>query len=527
MKSMDLLETIGSIRDKYILDAHNQKAVQKKRIPAKRMLLIAAIVSLMLLLVGCVAYILSLKDMYMGEYTYDAGFDETGVSTSISLQGYVGTPNYQAAKEWQDYLAIYDPDGTLLKEADQTGYVSPMEYMSYLCYTPEMEAKINEICTKYGLQLLGPTYLTDNPMRMFTDLGINNIIADGTVALVDFDGGAYYYEDGSFQLPGTTQLTWEGNPWPHPVNYTYRCVMKTTFDGVSLNVDDINQYEEWTYAVKDNTEVQLALSENKALIIADLPTHFVTVNILKPNEDASNPMDRKALEAVANTFRFDYTPQKPDADTLVEPEWFTQATEPENVTIIPENTVIVPTNNELWEDAKTKFESILSGESGFLDRDLAEGVTIQQYCESFGTTSEVNVSITKYTTADLDADGIPELLLWITINDVNDYGVLVLRYDGGVTGYTFAYRQMADIKTDGTFHYSGGASNHGTARLKFGDFDWEYIIIGGIEETDSVTSFYWNGEPVAEDVFWVCFEAQSQKENVEWHPYPSNSYTFD
>ena len=362
---------------------------------------------------------------------------------------------------------------------------------------------------------------------MFTDLGINNIIADGTVALVDFDGDAYYYGDGTFQVPVTSQLTWEGNPWPHPVNYTYRCVMKTAFDGVALNVGDLSQYDEWTYTVKDGTEVLLTLSQNKALIIADLPTHFVTVNILKPSDGAPNPMDRKALEAIADTFRFDYMPQKPDPDTLVEPEWFTEATEPENVTIPPENTVTVPVNDGSWEEAKAKFESILSGESVFLDRDLAEGVTIQQYCESFGAASEVNVSITKYTTADLDADGIPELLLWITINDVNDYGVLVLRYGGGATGYTFAYRQMADIKTDGTFHYSGGASNHGIARLKFGDFGWEYVIIGGVEETDSVTSFYWNGEPVDEDVFWVCFEAQSEKEDVEWFPYPSDNYMFD
>ena len=523
MKSMDLLETIGSIRDKYILETHSQAVATKKRIPPRRLFLIAAIIALMLVLVGCVTYILGLKDMYLGEYTYDAGFDETGVSTSISLQGYVGTPNYQAAKEWQDYLSTCDPNDPDVIP----GYESPMEYMSYLCYTPEMETKIDEICNKHGLQILGPTYLTDNPMRMFTDLGINNIIADGTVALVDFDGGAYYYRDGTFQLPGITTLTWEGNPWPYPVTYDYRCVMKTAFDGVCLNVGDLNQYDEWTYTVKDGTEVLLARSEEKALIIADLPTHFVTVNILKPNDGAPNPMDRKALEAIADTFRFDYMPQKPDPDALVEPEWFTEATEPENMTIPPENTVTVPINDGSWEEAKTKFESILSGESVFLDRDTAEDVTIQQYCESFGAASEVNVSITKYTTADLDADGIPELLLWITINDVNDYGVLVLRYGGGATGYTFAYRQMADIKTDGTFHYSGGASNHGTARLKFGDFGWEYVIIGDVEEADSVTSFFWNGEPVAEDVFWVCFEDQSQKENVEWHPYPSNSYTFD
>ena len=34
MKSMDLLETIGSIRDKYILEAHSQTAAPKKRMPS-------------------------------------------------------------------------------------------------------------------------------------------------------------------------------------------------------------------------------------------------------------------------------------------------------------------------------------------------------------------------------------------------------------------------------------------------------------------------------------------------------------
>ena len=523
MKSMDLLETIGSIRDKYILEAHSQTAAHKKRISSKRLVLIAAIIALMLLLVGCVAYILGLKDVYVGEYTYDAGFGETGVSNSISLQGFVGTPNYQAAKEWNDYLSICDPgDPDVIP-----GYESSREYMAYLCYTPDMEAKIDEICDKYALQVLGPTYLTDNPMRMFTDLGINNIIADGTVALVDFHGGAYYYRDGTFQLPGITTLTWEGNPWPYPVTYDYRCVMKTAFDGVCLNVGDLNQYDEWTYTVKDGTEVLLALSEEKALIIADLPTHFVTVNILKPNDGLQASMDRSALEAIADTFRFDYTPRSPDADTLTEPEWFPQTTEPEGVTAAPDNTDDIPVNTVSWKEAKTKFEAILSGEDVFFNRDQAEGMTIKQYCDDFGAFSEVDVSITRYATADLDADGMRELLLWIMINETNDYGVLALRYDRGVTCYEFAYRQMADIKTDGTFHYSGGASNHGFSRLKFTDSGWEYVIIGAVEETNSVTTFSWNGEPVSEDVFWVCFEAQSEKAEVAWHPYPADHYTLD
>lgn len=525
MKSMDILETIGSIRDKYILEAHSQTAAPKKRIPSKRLFLIAAIIALMLLLVGCVAYILGLKDMYVGEYTYDAGFGETGVSNSISLQGFVGTPNYQAAKEWNDYLSNCDPgDSDVIP-----GYESPMEYMAYLCYTPDMEAKIDEICDKHGLQVLGPTYLTDNPMRMFTDLGINNIIADGTVALVDFDGGAYYYRDGTFQLPGITTLTWEGNPWPYPVIYDYRCVMKTAFDGVCLNVGDLNQYDEWTYTVKDGTEVLLALSEEKALIIADLPTHFVTVNILKPNDGLPASMDRRALEAISDTFRFNYTPRKPDTDTLTEPEWFTQATEPEGVTAAPDRADDIPVNTGSREEAKTKFEAILSGEDGFLNRDQAEGMTIIQYCESVGAMVEADFRITQYALLDLDHDGTPELILWENINGVDDCGFLVIRYDGngGAVGYGFSYRQLIDLKYDGTFGYSGGVGNTGVARLRFTDSGWEYVILGAVEETDSVTTFSWNDELVSEDVFWECFEAQNEKENAKWHPYPADHYTFE
>lgn len=55
MTSMELLELLGSVRDNYVADA--QTPVQR-RIPAKRILLIAAIAALTLLLVGCtIAYV--------------------------------------------------------------------------------------------------------------------------------------------------------------------------------------------------------------------------------------------------------------------------------------------------------------------------------------------------------------------------------------------------------------------------------------------------------------------------------------
>ena len=67
MKAIDLLETMGSIRDRYILEAQEP---EKRRLSPTRTLLIAAIISLLLLLVGCaVVYVLQLQDMKLSETT--------------------------------------------------------------------------------------------------------------------------------------------------------------------------------------------------------------------------------------------------------------------------------------------------------------------------------------------------------------------------------------------------------------------------------------------------------------------------
>lgn len=54
MTNWELLEQIGEIPEKYIVEAHEGE--QTKRLSLNRMWLIAAIVAMMLLLVGCVAY---------------------------------------------------------------------------------------------------------------------------------------------------------------------------------------------------------------------------------------------------------------------------------------------------------------------------------------------------------------------------------------------------------------------------------------------------------------------------------------
>ena len=236
-----------------------------------------------------------------------------------------------------------------------------MEYMAYICYTQEMQDKIDEICDKYGLEILGPMYMEEYTIDIVKAVGIENLFADtANVPTSLYDG--YYYRDGSFQLGGETTLNYDGSPWIYPTRYQYRCVMKTAFDGVYLPIGDMESFEEWNYTLQDGTEVLLALSTEKALIIVDKSEYFVTINILDVRVGdvlyGEQQMDRAGLEAFAESFTFDYVPNRPDPDTLVEPEWFTDSAETEQ----PQQDV-----SSTEEFALKAYSSLLSGDKTILD----------------------------------------------------------------------------------------------------------------------------------------------------------------
>ncbi len=69
MKELELLTILTNVKSKYIQQAQQLRSGQRKgasQTGRKRMLLLAAIISLMLLLVGCAVVIASLQRVYMG-----------------------------------------------------------------------------------------------------------------------------------------------------------------------------------------------------------------------------------------------------------------------------------------------------------------------------------------------------------------------------------------------------------------------------------------------------------------------------
>lgn len=312
MTSMELLEAIGSVRDKYVLEAHSASQPQGKRISVSRTFLIAAIIALMLLLVGCVAVFLGLREMKIGETAYSSG----GTGELISLGGYAGTPEYMAAKEWYEFEQSYDQDLSLMQLSAYDDYVEPEEYRIYNCYTREMVEKVDAICETYNLKRIGKCYDNVTHEEICEMVGIPGILAQNAAAETKLYNAGYVYEDGSFSLEGETNLTGEAAPWVYTVDFQYLCYRKGGFKPFRLNVGEIAGFTQWNYTTPDGTEVLLALSPEKALIIADKETCFVTVNILSTRAGdvlyGEQSMDQAGLEAIADTFDFSYTIQEID-----------------------------------------------------------------------------------------------------------------------------------------------------------------------------------------------------------------------
>ena len=159
MNANDLFDIIGETPERYVLDAANvnAKVIPMRKCSPKRMWLIAAIIALILCLVGCaVAYVLSLDNMVLGTDFIEDRTGETEPRTQLSLQGFVGSNSYQAAKEWFDFLQTYDPDGAIEFSDEADNLEFPEDYQFYFLYSMEQgmhfRSTYGRVCKDYEEQ---------------------------------------------------------------------------------------------------------------------------------------------------------------------------------------------------------------------------------------------------------------------------------------------------------------------------------------------------------------------------------------
>ena len=332
MNANEILDMIGDAKGTYLWETQKYRdgtaGAKPLPLPRRRLWLVAAVIGLMLLLVGCtVAYVLRLQDLKVAEYrpTTPTVYDENGdvislptlaPRTQITLQG----ANQEALAEWNSFCQDYDPDGAIVTANDNNELGIPNRYyIPYGCYSWEMVNKLDEIVQKYDLKLLSPDVGCQSyeSSVLFSSLGIDGVFHGD----VEYLSG-YFYPEGTFKIellfrPDTDQ-------WPYKDNSaSYYYSVKEYFDPVYYEVADLENCTQWNYTRSDGRTVLLVMNDEQARIITDLQDALVTVSFASSKWDGGTKvqMTQSALEQISEQFDFSIQPHPADmtkVDALME-----------------------------------------------------------------------------------------------------------------------------------------------------------------------------------------------------------------
>lgn len=316
-----------------ILSSEISHAGKDERIMRKKMkpLVIAAIISLMIFLMGCAVVVMTLQDLKIGEFTYINGeiLDSDGnvlkesyvTKDVISLQGMKDTPNQQAAQEWLEFEQSYPVDGQLIGDAEAAGYVAPREYDAYSVYDQTMQDKVDEIAEKHGLKLAGMRAIVQKDQNhiLFDTLGFQNLHREEAGVDVEYRSG-YFYECGNFNLEFHLTLTEEGQ-WPHEILMNIRFNGKEYLDTVFTSIANMETVEQWEYTTAGGTDILIIMGKGFARFFCDREDAFLTSGFDTDYEHENGEiqyMTKADVEAVADALDFEVVPQKPDMDAVTD-----------------------------------------------------------------------------------------------------------------------------------------------------------------------------------------------------------------
>ena len=323
MNAHDILDMVGDAKGTYVWDAQKVRSgeisAKVRKIQTKKMWLFAAIVAMMLLLVGCaVVYVLSLRDMKIGENTitkqehYGPNWvviEETQITYDIlSVQSFSDSTNQQATREWRTYLDSFDTFD-FMEIPDEIRLSVPDIYSDYGCRSPEMMEKLDEIAQMHGLKLMGESIGTNQTyVTVLLDaFNLRDMLHQQPYADVIISS-AGIYRHGSCHLGVDIQLD-ESFNWPYYVFADLHYSVKGYFDDYTISIRNLDTVQEWEYMLPDGRTALLALDEETALILVDGKEGFYAVEFAaKMGIDRVTP---EMMERIADLFNFSLIPYKP------------------------------------------------------------------------------------------------------------------------------------------------------------------------------------------------------------------------
>lgn len=335
MNKNQLLDMMGSIRDKYVLEAIESRGSAasrpKSHLRLHRIGLLAAVLAALLLLAGCVAVYLRLQDMSIGKETYVQNYDKTGkaieptekVHQIIDFATLMSSPIQKASAQWYEFTQSYDPDHVLMTNNPNISEIPDNCEYIYGCYTTEMVDKLEEIAEANAVTLLEDRVPFD---RWQSDIAMEALgqtsplrknaaaSAEGIVGML--------YAPYNFRIKYSLVLTGESPAWKEAVYVTESYLNSGYLPCNNVWLMDLDEYRQWTYTTQQGVTLLMAVNhKGGGLILCQLDSGIVTVSIDGNNTGSSYPEadqvpGKEAMEAFAEVIDFSVAPSRIDPAVL-------------------------------------------------------------------------------------------------------------------------------------------------------------------------------------------------------------------
>lgn len=442
---------------------------------ARRPALIAAVIALMVFLVGCTAVVLLRLDNLRAKqesYTTKTRYSEDGakILPTEKLRGtYILESETSKARPavlaWIDFCKEWDPEGTKGQEAYASGTGD--------AYEQTLKDKQAEICKTYGLPHAGERLVIQSDTALFTKLlGMDSLVTTNGALETTLDGG-WFFACGNFGAlyPNTVlKGSDSGEDLTFMMAYDYRD--GNYFDpAAQLVIEDEDAVQEWNHTLPGGENVLIVMDAvGNAYILYDRGDAFITVTVSNVGQDWLNPADvmtHKDMERIADSLILTPKPEEVSNISQLQAELDEQYRAAADETEPPE--VVEARKREYEENECLESFSALIARM----RDHEDYFTSHKSGDFENFWDTMNFSL-----RDVTGDGEDDLLL-------------------GKDGHILSIWSMVDGKTDcialaeeGTlcegnilwdYHYLDGAGYNWYRRLDQGDYmvpilDVEYSV---------------------------------------------------
>ena len=291
----------------------------------------------------------------------------------LTLESLQSSANYKASMEIKDYVQSYNATG----DVDET---LSEAYRAYGCRNTEMAQKVDEICTKYGLNKVGDGISPDTTEEMFTALNVRSMVRDSGNGDVTTSNPSYS-ADGNFEFWGATTVSGVD----YAIEYRAYRAMKQTLSTAYWEIENTSDYQWSNYVTTAGTDVLIAVGQNNSLVLTDTGDSVVVIVVMNATT-GDTQTGKSALEAFANTFDLSLAPRTRNA--------------PVETTAPTESGTAIP---EAYQPVIAKYVTALTEHWGGEACSNADISLLVSYATS---PSELG-----YALLDLDNDGTDELVI--------------------------------------------------------------------------------------------------------------------